>query len=63
MPDLPGSYLVQLIVTDQGGLSSAPSQITIGDNPPPTADAGSDQLVILASVVVLSGSGADPGRA
>ncbi len=60
VPDLPGSYLVQLIVTDQGGLSSAPSQVSISDNPPPTANAGPDQLVILASVVVLSGSGADP---
>jgi hypothetical protein len=41
-------------------LSSAPSQVTIGENPPPTANAGPDQLVIVGSVVTLIGSGADP---
>ena len=60
VPDLHGSYVVQLVVTDQGGLSSTPSQVTIGENPPPTASAGPDQLVILGSVVALTGSGADP---
>jgi hypothetical protein len=58
-PDLAGTYVVQLVVTDQGALSSAPSQITIGENPPPTANAGPDQLVIVGTVVTLSGSGAD----
>jgi hypothetical protein len=59
-PDISGDYVLQLVVTDQGALSSPPSQVTIGENPPPTANAGPDQLVIVGSVVGLSGSGADP---
>jgi hypothetical protein len=59
-PDISGDYVVELVVTDQGALSSPPSQVTIGENPPPTANAGPDQLVIVGSVVGLTGSGADP---
>ena len=59
-PDIPGDYVVRLIVTDQEALSSPPSLVTIGDNPAPTADAGPDQLVIVGHVVALSGVGADP---
>jgi hypothetical protein len=60
VPDLHGSYEIQLVVTDQDGLSSTPSSVTISDNPPPTADAGLDQVVFVNSIVQLSGSGADP---
>ncbi len=60
VPDLPGTYVVQLVATDLEGLSSAPSQVTISDNPPPTADAGLDQLVIVGSTVQLHGSAVDP---
>jgi sugar lactone lactonase YvrE len=60
VPDLPGSYVIQLVVTDEEGVSSAPSQVTVADNPPPTANAGADRLVIVGSMVQLTGSGADP---
>jgi hypothetical protein len=59
-PDLSGEYVVQLVVTDQAALSSQPSSVTIGENPPPTANAGPDQLVILGSLVELTGLGDDP---
>jgi len=58
-PDVAGSYVVQLVVTDQGGLQSAPSLVIIGENPPPVANAGPDQLVIVNQLVTLNGSGAD----
>lgn len=58
-PDLPGSYALRLVVTDEGGLPSPPSEVTIGENPPPTADAGSDQVVFVNSIVQLVGTGAD----
>jgi hypothetical protein len=60
VPDLSGTYVARLIVTDQEGLPSAPAEVTIGGNPPPSADAGPDQLVIAGSPVVLTGAGADP---
>lgn len=59
VPDLSGAYVIGLVVTDQGGMSSAPSQLTVSENPPPTADAGPDQLVIVGQVVSLNGAGAD----
>jgi len=60
VPDLPGNYVVQLIVTDEDGLSSLPSQVTIGENLPPIANAGQDQLVIVSQPVALNGSAIDP---
>jgi K319L-like, PKD domain len=60
VPDVAGSYVIQLVVTDEGGLSSAPAQVTIGENPPPSANAGPDQLVIVNNVVSLAGVGVDP---
>jgi hypothetical protein len=60
VPDLAGNYVVQLVVTDQDGLSSRPSQVTIGENLPPTGDAGPDQVAIVNDSVVLNGSAIDP---
>jgi hypothetical protein len=51
--------VAQLVVTDQDGLSSQPSQITIGQNLPPVADAGPDQLVMVNEPVILNGSATD----
>jgi hypothetical protein len=60
VPDVPGNYVIQLVVTDQDGLSSLPSQVVIGENLPPTANAGLDQLVIVNNTVALNGSAIDP---
>ena len=58
-PDVLGTYAIQLVVTDQGGLSSAPSEVLVQQNPPPTANAGLDKLVLVGSLVALTGTGAD----
>jgi K319-like protein len=60
LPDVTGNYVVQLLVTDQDGLMSAPSLVTIGENPAPTANAGPDQVAIVNHIVALDGSAADP---
>jgi PKD domain len=60
VPDVPGTYVVQLVVTDEDGLFSQPSEVTIGQNLPPTAEAGADRLVIVNDVVALTGSAEDP---
>lgn len=55
--DVPGTYIVQLSVTDMQGLDSSPAEVVISsDNLAPTADAGSDQLVLIGSTVALNGS-------
>jgi hypothetical protein len=55
--DLPGDYLVSLVVTDEGDLASDPSQLTVSSlNTPPTAKAGTDQSTYVGSTVVLDGS-------
>ncbi len=54
--DLPGSYVVQLIVSD-GLLSSAADTVTIStNNLAPSANAGPDQGVNLGATVQLSGA-------
>jgi hypothetical protein len=59
--DLPGSYVVQLVVHD-GTTASPPDSVTITTgNSPPVADAGQDRAVFVAETVTLSGAGSsDP---
>ena len=55
--DLPGDYVVRLIVND-GAYDSAPDTVTITTaNSPPVADAGPDQSVYVNDSVTLDGSG------
>ncbi len=60
-PDVAGSYLIQLVVSD-GVSKSTPSTVLITDiNLPPVADAGLDQSVGSGNLVQLNGSGSsDP---
>jgi hypothetical protein len=60
--DVAGTYAIQLIVTDEGGLPSPPDEVIISsDNLAPTANAGPDELVIVGSTVLLDGNGStDP---
>lgn len=54
--DLPGDYVVQLVVTDTLGLVSLPAQVTIrASNTPPVASAGPDQAVTLIGTAVQLG--------
>ncbi|MCW9017511.1 MAG: PKD domain-containing protein, partial [Kangiellaceae bacterium] len=59
-PDLPGSYVVQLIVND-GVFDSAPDTVNIAAEAPannkPIANAGADQTVNVSASVALNGSG------
>ena len=58
--DVAGTYTVELVVTDEAGLDSSPDEVEISsDNMPPTANAGSDQLVITGDTVDLDGSGSN----
>jgi len=63
--DLPGTYVLSLVVTDEEGLTSAPSAVTISsNNVRPTAIAGENVSAIVGSTVVVSGANsfdADPG--
>jgi len=60
--DATGSYVVELVVTDEGGLASDADQVEISsDNMAPTAAAGDDRLVVVGSSLWLDGSGSsDP---
>ena len=59
--DVTGTYIAQLIVED-GTTTSQPATVSISTNaaPPPTANAGPNQKVIIGSTVHLQGSGTDP---
>ena len=61
-PDRNGNYVIQLVVTDAHGLSSAPATVTISTiNSAPVADAGPDQSVTsIGTIVYLSGQSFDP---
>jgi hypothetical protein len=60
LADKPGTYIAQLKVTDQGGLSSSANVTVSSLNQAPTADAGIDKLVATFQTVQLAGQGADP---
>ena len=60
VPDITGDYVVQLVVTDEDGLPSLPSQVTIGENLPPTASIEPDQLAMVNQPVALNGAAIDP---
>jgi hypothetical protein len=62
LADAPGTYVVQLIVTDPNtGLSSAAAQVTISSvYTPPSANAGVAQSTIVGTTVALAGGGVDP---
>ncbi|GJL65049.1 MAG: hypothetical protein NPIRA05_00200 [Nitrospirales bacterium] len=54
-PDLPGTYVAQLIVSD-GVINSKPSKVVISTtNSRPIADAGPDQTATVGNTVVLDG--------
>ncbi len=56
--DLPGTFLVELVVTDEAGLASAPDTVEISSlNVTPVADAGLDRIVVVGDLVALDGSG------
>ena len=55
--DLPGDYVVQLMVND-GFLNSAPANVTISTNDvPPVANPGPNQTVSVGATVQLDGTG------
>ncbi len=58
-PDILGTYVISLVVSDQDGLRSAPVSLSIAQNPQPSADAGLDQIAVTSHVVTISGSGVD----
>jgi PKD repeat protein/predicted nucleic acid-binding Zn-ribbon protein len=55
----PGTYHVTLVVADTIWQYSDPDEmvVTVKDVTPPTADAGSDQLVLAGTLVTMNGSG------
>ena len=57
LADVADTYLVELTVTDEGGLSSDPDEVMVStDNLAPTALAGDGRLVIAGTTVFLDGS-------
>jgi hypothetical protein len=59
IPDVMGDYIVELVVTDDGGLASVPDEVIVStENAPPIADPGDDQAIIeLGTEVCLDGTG------
>lgn len=64
IPDKPGNYTIQLVVTDSAGAESIPDVVVItAENNPPVANAGNDQTIHPGSIVTLDGSASfDPDR-
>ena len=62
LADQPGTYDVSLVVTDEDGLSSDPSQVSVSSlNTPPNADAGADRASYVGNLLTLDGTGSsDP---
>lgn len=59
--DVGGNYIINLVVTDDKGASSAVDSVTITVNTPPVANAGNNQAVAVSSTVNLDGrSSNDP---
>jgi hypothetical protein len=60
--DKEGTYIIGLVVADEAGLQSLLDTVAVSSlNQPPTANAGSPQLVPINSTVQLSGQGSfDP---
>lgn len=55
--DIADTYVIELVVTDQGALPSASDEVVVSaDNLAPTAAAGNDQLVTIGTTVNLDGS-------
>ncbi|OED94283.1 PKD domain-containing protein [Vibrio breoganii] len=55
--DLPGEYKVTLQVTDEQSLISNLDEVIIStENLAPSADVGSDQLVVIGTLIILDGS-------
>lgn len=60
--DVQGCYGILLVVTDEGGLSSAADEVIVDtNNLAPTADAGDGGLVVVGAAFLFDGSGStDP---
>jgi hypothetical protein len=56
--DMLGTYIIELVVTDDLDASSAPDQVAVtSGNVGPVADAGGNQVAIVGQTVFLDGSG------
>ncbi len=54
--DARGTFIVQLVVSDAQGATSAPDEVVITSNGAPVAEAGRDQFVLVGTVATLDGA-------